>query len=74
MGLGFEEICDGDAVADRGDEESVVRNDDVSTSVRSSQEVLESEIHDFCRGGHQSWQWRILRLRPLLNPKGPVWM
>ena len=49
VGLGFEEIGDGDAVADGGDEECVVRNDDVSTSVRSSEEVLEPEIHVFWR-------------------------
>ena len=47
LGLGFQEIGDGDTVSNGRDEESVVRSDDISIFVRSSQEVLKLEIHDF---------------------------
>ena len=47
VGLGFQEIGDGDTVSNGRDEESVVRSDGISTSVRSSQEVLKPKIHDF---------------------------
>ena len=47
LGLGFQEIDDGDTVANGRDEESFVRRGNVSTSVWSSQEVLKPEIHDF---------------------------
>ena len=44
-GLRLQEVGRGDAVADGGYQEGVVGDDNVSTAVRRSEEVLEAVVH-----------------------------